>query len=495
MASGRVQASLGDTDYGAVIAEQNPWVVTGSIPGSLARDVERPLAKSLWRRLLDDRLRRHQLVIGPRRVGKTTTMYQTVRHLLDHGIERDRLWWLRLDHPVLMSLSLDRLLTVAMAMSKATPARPAYVFLDELSYAKDWDRWLKSFHDAQLPVVIAGTSSATFDLVQRGTESGIGRWEEQHLAPYLFTEYLELVGDSRPIPDGESLDAVIRFAIDAPPNLIGLEPHRRRLLLTGGFPELLLATGEGMEETDLLLESQRTLRLDAIERAIYKDIPQAVEVRSPEMLERLLYVLAGQIGGILSPQKICLSMQGLSQPTFDRYLSYLERSFLVFTLQNYAPTEDSRQKRGRKLYFVDPAIRNAALQRGIGPLTNSVELGALYENMAASHLHALSRQTLVRSFHWRDKDEEVDLIYDHPTHPLAFEIKSSVDTSSHAGLAGFVERHPRFRGRCYIVNQAAIPRPATDDRPGVLPFDLFLMCVGAHADREQQRRLGVHRAG
>lgn len=491
MASRGLPQSLGDTDYGSVIAEQNPWVVTGSIPASLARDVERPLAKSLWQRLLDDRLRRHQLIIGPRRVGKTTTMYQTVRHLLDHGIERDRLWWLRLDHPVLMRLPLDQLLTVVIVMSKATAARPAYVFLDELSYAQDWDKWLKSFHDAQIPVVIAGTSSATFDLVQRGTESGVGRWEEQHLAPYLFTEYLALVKDARAVPSGASLDEIIRSAVNDPPDLVGLEAHRRRLLLTGGFPELLLATGEGMEETDLLLESQRTLRLDAIERAIYKDIPQAVEVRFPELLERLLYVLAGQIGGILSPRNICLSVQDMSQPTFDRYLKYLEQSFLVFTLQNYAPTEDARQKRGRKLYFVDPAIRNAALQRGIGPLTNTVELGALYENMAASHLHALSRQTLVRAFHWRDKDDEVDLIYDHPTEPLAFEIKSSVDTSGHGGLWRFVERYPRFRGRCYVVNQSAIARAATDDRPGVLPFDLFLLCVGAHADAVQQRRLGV----
>lgn len=486
--------SLGDTDYGAVIAEQNPWLVTGSIPASLAREVERPLARSLWQRLLDDRLRRHQLVIGPRRVGKTTTMYQTLRHLLRQGVERDRLWWLRLDHPVLMRLPLDQLLGVVLALSRAAPARPAYVFLDELSYAKDWDRWLKTFHDAHLPVVISGTSSATFDLIQRGTESGVGRWEEQHLAPYLFTEYLDLVGDSRPVRGEASLARTIEAAIELPPSLVNLERHRRRFLLTGGFPELLLATRDVESETDLLLESQRTLRLDAIERAIYKDIPQAVEIRAPEALERLLYVLAGQIGQLLSPQSICQSLDGLSQPTFDRYLGYLERSFLVFTLQNYAGNEEGRQRRKRKLYFVDPAIRNAALQRGIGPLGNPAELGALLENMAASHLHALSRQSMVRTFYWRDgKNVEVDLVYDHPTEPVAFEIKSG-DAAGHQGLARLPERFPMFAGRTYIVNQSSIPRPATRERPGVLPFDLFLLCVSACADYEQQRRLGIKAA-
>ena len=50
----------------------------------------------------------------------------------------------------------------------------------------------------------------------------------------------------------------------------------------------------------------------------------------------------------------------MSAPTFHKYVSYLERAFLVFTLLNYSGSEMSKQKRGRKLYFVDGAVRNAA---------------------------------------------------------------------------------------------------------------------------------------
>jgi predicted AAA+ superfamily ATPase len=88
------------------------------------------------------------------------------------------------------------------------------------------------------------------------------------------------------------------------------------------------------------------LRSDAVERAIYKDIPQTFGVSEPMLLERLLYTLGGQIGGIYSAQNLSQTLGGLSQPTLDRYTSLLERAFLIFTLQNYSGSEEAKQRRG-----------------------------------------------------------------------------------------------------------------------------------------------------
>lgn len=232
---------------------------------------------------------------------------------------------------------------------------------------------------------IAGSSSSTAALRERRLESGVGRWEEQYLAPYLFGEFLDLAGCDASIPVEATLGATIAAALKARFDVAMLPALRRRLLLTGGFPELL-AAGAGPGEADevsTLLRSQQALRSDAVERAIYKDIPQAFGIDNPMMLERLLYTLAGQVTGLLSPQRLCQELDGLSQPTFDRYLSYLERAFLVFTLPNYSGREGAVQRRGRRLYFVDGAVRNAALQRGVGPLTDAEEMGLLYENLVA----------------------------------------------------------------------------------------------------------------
>ncbi len=464
------------------------------MPKTLAHQAERPLAKVLWR-LLDGAPRRFQLILGPRRAGKTTVLYQTVRHLLDQGVTPERIWWFRMDHPLLNRSSLGNLAQTALDM---TSEHPVYLMLDELVYADDWDLWLKTFYDEQWPVRVAAASSATAALGKRRLESGVGRWSEHYLLPYLFTEYLDLINRPCEITAGETLaDTLLALPQGRQaPRELGAE--RRRFMLVGGFPEIHAperqrGQPDGLSNEDIkhndILESQDFLRSDAVERAVYKDIPQSFGVDNPIMLERLLYTLAGQIAGILSPSNISREL-GTSQPTFDRYLSYLEKTFLVFTLPNYSGREASVQKRGRKLYFVDGAVRNAALQRGLALLGNPTEMGLLMENLAASSLQTLAVQTGVRLYHWRDSKHEVDLIFNHPTQPLAFEIASSPD-HSRSGLRALIARHERFRSNCYLVApQAAVIHP---DRSGIgtLPLDTLLLAVGAHARpsvREQGNR-------
>lgn len=421
-------------------------------------------------------------------------MYQTVRRLLAAGVNERRLWWFRLDHPLLMRLRLDHLARLAVQASGATEADPAYLFLDELAYAREWDLWLKAFYDDNWPVRLVGTSSSTAALKDRMLESGVGRWEEQYLAPYTFAEYLSLAGEAAKVPAEATLWETLKSAMATSVRVASLETPRRRFLLTGGFPELLnLSRNEDNDEQMLLLESQKVLRTDAVERAVYKDIPQTFGVDNTMLLERLLYTLAGQVCGILSPTKICQSMDGMSKPTFDRYLNYLERAFLVFTLLNYSGSELSKQKRGRKLYFVDGAVRNAALQRGIGPLTDTGEMGLLMENMVAGHLHALAQQSGVRLYYWRDGTQEVDLIYDHPAQPVAFEVASS-GTHGRGGLIAFMDRFPRFVGRCFLIAPGLSPVAPGPDGVGTMPLDLLLLAIGAQTEKELAAKLSVGKA-
>ena len=495
-------------DLQRVIHEQNPWWRHGKVPEPLAPPVERPLAQLLWRRLLEDDPRRYQLILGPRRVGKTTVLYQTVAHLLDKGVDSSRIWWFRLDHPILLREELGDLLLFAVESSGATPDRPVYLMLDELVYAESWDTWLKSFYDDQWPVKIAATSSAAAALRKGRVESGVGRWEEQHLTPYSLTEYLDLAAVQRQIVDAgdyigweslarETLASCIRAMPAGLSKFSVFSDDRRRLMLTGGFPELLGFATEGSDEGhaysegDLSPISQQVLRPDAVERAVYKDIPQSYGVGNPMMLERLLYVLADQVTGLLSPTNISNDL-GIATPTFDRYLSYLEQAFMVFTLPNYSTSESKVQRRGRKLYFIDGAVRNAALQRGLAPLDDSAEMGLLLENLVAASLRTLAVHNGVRLYHWRDGDREVDLIYDDPQNPLAFEIASS-PRHGRGGLNSFAVRNKRFRGNCYLVAPNARVNHRRPGGPGVgtLPLDDLLVAIGVQAHQAMKRRLGV----
>ena len=484
-----------ESDYERVFHEQNPWHATSSVPTALGPETERSLARVLWERLIHNEPPRHQMVLGPRRVGKTTVLYQTVGHLLRQGIRPRRVWWLRLDHPLLIEVSLGNLVRALLKGSGATAADPIYLMLDEIVYADKWDLWLKTFYDEDWPVRIAATSSSTAALRKQRRESGVGRWEEHHLMPCRLEEAIELTGGAQGIAAGSTLAdtlATLSTGQLADPELA---PTRQFLLLVGGFPELLTKnlarTPEdvGREFESHVLESQRVLRSDAVERAVYKDIPQTADLENPMMLERLLYVLAGRVTGILSPTKIGGEL-GISQPTLDRYLSYLEQAYLVFTLTNYSASEAGVQRRGRKLYFVDSAVRNAALHRGLRPLSDPVEQGTLLENLVAASVNTLAAHAGIRLHHWRDGNHEVDLIYDDPSQALAFEIASS-PSHSLRGLEALVERYPHFHGRSYLVApQAAVIHPGGSGI-GMLPLDTFLLAVGAQAHQAMAARLGV----
>ena len=110
-----------------MLEAQNPWHALGRVPPPLAPETERALAREMRHRIRRDDPRRYQLILGPRRVGKTTAMYQTVGHLIADGVSPNHLWWFRLDHPLLLQLSLDRLISQALEVTsgRGNACRPS----------------------------------------------------------------------------------------------------------------------------------------------------------------------------------------------------------------------------------------------------------------------------------------------------------------------------------------------------------------------------------
>ena len=258
-------------EFDRIRASQNPWHRSGEVPEVLAPRVERSLANVLWMRLLQDDFRRYQVVLGPRQVGKTTLLHQTVRHLLGSGIEPRRVWWLRLDDPYLQSVQLGGLVRAAIRASGATAERPVYLMLDEVAYADQWDRWLKTFYDDRWPVQVAASSSAATTLRDRRAESGVGRWDLQHLTPYALVEFMDLVhGGGQPATGidrhgtpavgetlGETLSALDQGSLSSAESAAG------RLVLTmlGGFPEVLAQWVRGPDDLQSLSEENAADRL------------------------------------------------------------------------------------------------------------------------------------------------------------------------------------------------------------------------------------------
>jgi len=72
-------------------------------------------------------------------------------------------------------------------------------------------------------------------------------------------------------------------------------------------------------------------------------------------------------------------------------------------------------------------------------------------------------------------------------------IKPSRTDHSRAGAQAFMERHPRYEGRCYLVApQVTVAHSeSTASGVGTLPLDLFLLAIGAPAEQALARNVRV----
>lgn len=479
-------------DFVRVLADENPWRLRGQVPPRLAKAVERPLAAHLWRALLAGGRGRYHLLSGPRRVGKSTIMYQTVARLREVGVPPERLVWVRLEHPLLIGASVERLLRRWLDSVGARPESPAYLFLDEVPFAHEWDRWLRNIVDERWPVCVVASAS-TDPLRERRLVVGNERFEDHLVAPYHLGEVVSLLGGECALPlgatYGETLVNCARAGLGDP----DLETRRLLLSCAGGFPELLQDVSGVVVLADLderLARSERLLSTEVVERAIYKDLPRSERVEDPGTLERLLYTLAVNIGECLRLEEICAEVPGQNAGLIERKIAQLERAHLVHTLPHYVSSERDLRKRPRRSFFVDGAVRNAVLRRGLAPLRDPEDMTRTMANLAANHIRLLARHLGAKLSYWGDRDLHVDFVLSGTDEPMAFALGSEADRPRRA-LTMFAEHDPQFAGRCWHVSPLVGLRHPNQapDGIGTLPLDLFLLSISQQVDQEVRWRL------
>ena len=148
------------------------------------------------------------------------------------------------------------------------------------------------------------------------------------------------------------------------------------------------------------------------------------------------------------------------------------------------------QRRGRKVYFVDGAVRSTVQQRGMGLLRGDRDAALLQENALASHLQNLSRHDGARLFHWRKGKFGVAFVYDHSDTPLAFDVTDSAQHDT-ASLRAFQDAFPRFAGNCWFVSPSAVPSAPADSADGIGRIGLapLLRIVGSQTRQAFRERL------
>lgn len=401
----------------AVLQGFNPWWLG------------RPVSAPVFRRLAFDAcrvyfdnptLRRAVLLSGPRRVGKTTVLYQLAEALLGEGLEPRSILYLSLDHPVLKLLGLRDILALYHAHIQGE-GRPTVLLLDEVQYSRGWETEVKLLVDHAPNYRIVATGSASVVHRDRLAESGVGRWVTVQVPTLSFYEFVRIRGE--PLP---SLDPGLRpqdlFALPAA-NLLQvaaqlrpLLPLFQRYLLVGGFPETARQEDIGL--------CQRLLREDVVERVLKRDMTALFGVRNVNELERLFIYLCLHTGGILAHQTVAKTLE-VNKTTVANYLTLLEQANLVYCLPPVRTGGKDVLRLRNKYYLVDAALRNAVLLRGEEVLVQAEEMGLIIETTVLRHLYAYHYRDTPEIVYWRDAstEREVDIIVKSPAYLLPFEVK------------------------------------------------------------------------
>ena len=403
-----------------VLTAFNPWWKTGAVNPKMTKTYKRFAFHEAMKRLDQNDLRRIVVLTGTRRVGKTTIQYQMIDTLLKRGIDPAKIVFISMDHPMLKLSGVSDVLEAYHENIYAD--QDVYYFFDEIQYAQDWDRWLKMIYDMQPDTNVVATGSASPALVKGNQESGAGRWTVIQVPTMSFYEYCELLDLERPqLPKTLKMTQMLHMTQPERSRIMmqlqKVQNHFNRYLQVGGFPELALSDNDIM--------AQQIMREDVVDKVLKRDLPSLYNLRNATELERIFLYLCNVSSEIVSIEAIAKELSGVSRPTVENYIQYLESANLIYLSLPVDMAGKKVLKASPKIYIADAAIRNAVLMDE-SLLTDSIEMGKIVETAVYKHVAAFYYQQATSVGYYRGgrKGKEIDIVVDKPNaYNILIEVK------------------------------------------------------------------------
>ncbi len=317
--------------------------------------ISRILAKQLVE-LVEDRPA--VALVGPRQVGKTT-LVKTLTAQFDRQI-------VYLD---LESLEdLNRLQDPELYLSER---QDALVVIDEVQRMPQLFPVLRSLidrHRVASRFILLGSASP--QLLQQSSESLAGRIAYLELQPLTW------------------------------PEVQGQLPYQQHWL-RGGYPDMLLAPSDRA--------ANRRMN-DFIQTYVERDLPSLGLGASPARVRTLLSMLVSIHANQLNNSQLARSL-GLSVPTVQHYLDFLEQAFLIRRLAPYFVNIGKRLVKSPKLYIRDSGMFHAlAALPTAEALSGSLYVGSSWEGYVIQQVIASLAYDTQPYYYRTAEGAELDLV-------------------------------------------------------------------------------------
>lgn len=165
-----------------------------------------------------------------------------------------------------------------------------------------------------------------------------------------------------------------------------------------------------------------------IKTYLERDVRQLINVKEIRNFRAFLGMCATRAGQMLNLSTIAADC-GISQPTARAWLTVLEASYIVFTLNPYYENFNKRIVKTPKLFFYDTGLLCHLLNiKNIAVLNESYMKGNIFENMIIAEYYKQNEHqyNLKEFWYWQDSNQnEVDMLTVEGDKFDIYEIKST----------------------------------------------------------------------
>lgn len=307
-----------------------------------------------------------KVLLGMRRVGKSTLLLQIQDELLSQGVEKDQIISLNFEWLEFENLKEYKTLYKYIE-SKKIKGKKAYVFLDEVQEVDGFEKVVNSLNSkGEAEVFITGSNSKLL--------SG-------ELASYLTGRFYTI--EVLPLSYKEVSEGFLKG-----------ENVFLDYIRTGGMP------GKFQFDED---RTAKNYLMDMYQSILLRDIVKRYNVRDVDLLQRFMSYLINNIGQIFSAGTITnhLKSEGrkLSKETIYNYIEAAKSTYLVHGVPRYNIKGKVLMKTNEKYFINDLGIRNLYFD-------NEKDIGQALENIVYLELRRRGYEIYVGKY----DDKEVDFI-------------------------------------------------------------------------------------
>lgn len=415
------------------LQKENPWWSSGLAPQELIREFRRADFYVYSNKLIDKEY--PNVIIGPRRIGKSTVLYQLIDFLIEEKkIDSKRIIFLSLERPFFATIknpikqALELFQENILKEPLESLSKEVFVFLDEASRSNEWALQVKEFFDRKYKVRFFITGSSSPALFDKTTESLVGRHTPSIMLTLKFRDVIKLINDEKANECLTKLrKSVIRHhfseairnnnpdllfkALQSRYIAIGstgetiLQIMLNKYLLRGGYPEFYDKKTDWKQASKVMREAY----FDAI---ISYDMVRVFKSRNPDKIRQLYVFLSAYTAQQVNIANLSREM-GISRTAIDEYLSQLQQTYLIKIMRPYKKNKLKISNDLKKIYVCDVGLRNAVMGVTEEEINDPILLGRLAETVAQDHTLRLNfcidEGGRCENFFWKS-DREVDIL-------------------------------------------------------------------------------------